>query len=357
MARKMSQSSIDKLNAYYDTIGAKRTDREDEGKPSPSSAASKPATEGTSTSKRKMSQSSRDKIDSYYSSIGASVPAYTPTKLESFSASDFQAWQDEVGRFSKQVSDDYSKRNGVWQDSTTMNRYRSTTKNSAQSLRNRALSFADYLNSNRDKYDAETVDGIISSLEETSSWLGELGTSLDSEYDYWSQWETEEDYNNWQRWSALDVEQAEKRLETLKAEQEILPFKYGESPEYLQISEQYENDIRTLEQDIFQAQKLQKAAGYAGLMNAQDFGTYSAQGAAIKNPSYEDATGDFSVSFRGRDLIRLGEDPVGNIVPGKRGQDPRGPRRQSVCRGQLSVRPHARRGGLHLQLPSGQGRP
>jgi N12 class adenine-specific DNA methylase len=85
MARKMSQSSRDKLNAYYDEIGVKRNDREDEGKPSPSSAASNPSTatnssSGATTSKRKMSQESRDKLNAYYSRVGAAAPTYTPTK-------------------------------------------------------------------------------------------------------------------------------------------------------------------------------------------------------------------------------------------------------------------------------------
>lgn len=201
---------------------------------------------------------------------------------------------DRLGSYSERVSNDYNNRNGKYQDAKEFGQYRHSLQNEADRMQSSANAYRQYYSNNRKKYGDETVDKILSYLDEGNTYLNDVRTSLDSEYDFWSQFENEDQYNEYNRLSALDIEQTKRDLEALTIELERAkeerdaayhdfnraPRHAGATEEYTRLSNDYQakqkrydelnKQIAQLNGDIYKAQHYQDSAMYNTYLTAED---------------------------------------------------------------------------------------
>ena len=254
----------------------------------------------------------------------------------------FNSWLTDISTMSRRISEDYADREGQYQDAARFSQYRDDMDTGIKLLQSQANTYRNYFDtSGRDIYGDETVKQILSALDEGSSYLQNISANLGSEYDYWAQFEDEDAYNSYlhqqkeyERLSGLDVEGGKKTLENLQAQLEqakqaerdaiaaankqgfdVTGIAVDMNPEYENAvntsheaqaaREGIEKQITDLQRELQQAESIQTANRYNDYMNEGDFAQYSAQGAAIENPSVKDAN---------RSLTNWFPAEVGNIV-------------------------------------------
>ena len=207
-------------------------------------------------------------------------------------------WMSSLDSFSKRMSDEYAKRDGVYQDATTLGKYKDATQSEALRMQDQAKLYRTYFEDNRSKYDDDTVNEILKALEEGTTYLGSVYDSVGSEYDYWSQFKDENEYNEYTRLSALDLKAAQKELDELNRQREqakaerdaaynqlMRADRYGAPDRLLARSGGFEEKdavyqelnekIAKLNRDIYNAQHYQDSAKYNAYMQAEDFGQYT----------------------------------------------------------------------------------
>lgn len=116
--------------------------------------------------------------------------------------SGFDSWLQEVNSFAQRMSQDYTKRSGKYQDAAAMSKYRSAADTTISQMENRSKSYRDFFSTRRDLYGDDTVDSILSALDEGDSYLEGLRKNLAGEADYWGQFEDEDAYKGYQRMSS-----------------------------------------------------------------------------------------------------------------------------------------------------------
>jgi hypothetical protein len=113
----------------------------------------------------------------------------------------FNDWLDSLSKFSTRVSDDYSKRDGAYQSADAMGTYRDDTDRGIDALSQKSDAYKQYFTAYKSMYDElygeDTVNQILSSLDEGSKYLSDVRGSLNKESDFWSQFSDEDDYNNY----------------------------------------------------------------------------------------------------------------------------------------------------------------
>ena len=298
------------------------------------SAAAAPAVESTGPVSRassfltKQAQKSAAKIDREYGADSYGGSRWTALDKES----GLRSWLDDVSSFSQRMSEDYAGREGRYQSADTFGKYRDDAFASIGAMENRSNIYRNYFEANRDLYGDDTVNSILSTLDEGDSYLESVRGDLGSEYDYWSQWDTEDAYNDYQRQSTLDIDAAREQLAALEEQLEAADQErrnaslvmsgvnlYGTQDQRDQYGtnldekntayEDLDSQVTTLRRDIEQAENIQRARRYSDYLNADDFAEYSAQGAAIENPTQKEAEGYANIFG-----WRPGSKPVGNIV-------------------------------------------
>lgn len=261
----------------------------------------------------------------------------------------YNNWLDSAGSLSDRIAQEYNSRRGSYQNPEELKTYRNKTGYELGDILNQAYQSRDYYTKYKDSYDETygkgAADKLISSLTRGIDELNGLKNTLDREYDYWSQWETEDDYKKWQeqvkeyeRLSSYDVEGGKSNLEVLQAQldeanaqYDNAKWEYGrqgatlldgklhaDDPDW-RFREQWdrlaENERRrdelqaqvdALSQDVKQAEEFQTANRYNALTEEPDFKEYSQKGEALKNPTMEE--------WDARDKRNFNSDIVGNVV-------------------------------------------
>lgn len=235
----------------------------------------------------------------------------------------FNSWLDQLNSFSSRVGEDYSSREGAYQNRDALGSYRDERDTDIEVMLGRADIYKDYFSENMSYYDELYGEGstaeILRSIDEGRKYLGDVRTDLDSEYDYWSQWETEDDYNGYleqvkeyERLSSYDVEGGKSNLEVLEAQRSELWTKKqaeqqkisaysraGNMPSQLKEAREafasydsqisaLDDQITGLQQELQQAEDIQTANRYTAYMDEPDFSQYSKQGASMENPALQD---------------------------------------------------------------------
>ena len=111
----------------------------------------------------------------------------------------FNSWLESVNRFSDRMSDDHSKRDGVYQSADSFGKYRDDAYTDIDVMQGRANIYRDYFANNRDLYGDEAVDGVLKALDEGGGYLESARSGLGREYDYWAQFKDETAYNDFRR--------------------------------------------------------------------------------------------------------------------------------------------------------------
>lgn len=207
-------------------------------------------------------------------------------------------WMKSFDSFSKRMSDEYAKRNGVYQDVSVFDKYKNDTQSEALRMKNEAQAYRSYFDNNRSTYGDDAVNEILKALDEGSAYLTDTHDALGSEYDYWSQFKDENEYNEYTRLSSLDLEAAQKELDELNRQMELAKTerdaaynqlmradRYGAPDRLLARSGSYEEkdavyqelsaQVAKLNRDIYNAQHYQDSAKYNAYMQADDFGQYT----------------------------------------------------------------------------------
>lgn len=111
----------------------------------------------------------------------------------------FNRWLEDMNDFSRRMSGDFAGREGAYQSKQSMDKYRSEAENNMEVMRGRANIYRSYFENNRDLYGDEAVESVLSALNQGEKYMGDLKGGLDSEYDFWSQFEDEKDYDHYKR--------------------------------------------------------------------------------------------------------------------------------------------------------------
>jgi len=119
-------------------------------------------------------------------------------------------WGTDTDAFLRQYSDGLTSRDGVYQSLDSYTAYRDSADREISALLDRSASYRDYFTNNRDLYDGADVDAVLAALDEGDEYLNRARTGLQSEYDYWAQFEDETAYNTFiQGQSYADLVNAE----------------------------------------------------------------------------------------------------------------------------------------------------
>ena len=120
-------------------------------------------------------------------------------RYEADKAQGFNSWLESVNGLSSQLGSDYQSRDGKFQSAADFGKYRDDNDARISVMQNRANAYRTYFQDNREKYGEDTVNGVLSTLDQGSKYLEELRGGLNSEYDFWSQFKDENDYKTYQR--------------------------------------------------------------------------------------------------------------------------------------------------------------
>ena len=251
----------------------------------------------------------------------------------------FNSWLSEVAGLSDQLNSDYAARQGKYQSGADFGRYRDENAAAIDRLINRANTYGTYFKDNAAMFDEETLANAQEALTQYGEWLSSARGNLDSEYDYWAQFEDEAAYTGFldqqernAMLSTFDVEggrttlsEKQAQLDAAKKAQNTASTvlsglqRYGTSEQrewarasLAEATEAYHAllaDVASLEKDIYDAENLQKGLSYNSLLGAADFGQYSSQGASVENPTMKEAEGAAYIFG-----WRPGAKDVGNIV-------------------------------------------
>lgn len=120
-------------------------------------------------------------------------------RYEADKAQGFNSWLESVNGLSSQLGSDYQSRDGKFQSAADFGKYRDDNDARISVMQNRANAYRTYFQDNREIYGEDSVNGVLSTLDQGSKYLEELRGGLNSEYDFWSQFKDENDYNTYQR--------------------------------------------------------------------------------------------------------------------------------------------------------------
>lgn len=270
-----------------------------------------------STFLTRKAQEAAKRIDEQYGE-----DAYGGTKWSEFDKeSAYNNWQKDLAAFSAKVIRSYNDLayydTDGYQRRDIIERLYNEYGAEAASLRNRADSYRNYFTDNQSYYDnmygAGTTAAFLDRISLGSNALDSMLENLNSEYNYWSSFETEDQYNEHMRLSNYDLDAARKELEELLPQLE--EAEEARNNAYLRIDpanthlsnpnaganladiqsryNELNDRVNALRQDIYNAENLQKAQNYAALMQAPDFEIYSKQDAAGDLTLDEDEKGLF----------------------------------------------------------------
>ena len=234
-----------------------------------------------------------------------------------------------------------------------------TVTNQKSNFDTEANSIKSYLEANRDEFDSEWLKNTLSALSEAQKYQDNILAGTKSLNDYWTQWDSEDSYNKWVtnmkdreaklnydlRAGAADISRLEtiqsnasaimKRiteLENTLEERRKYAMRMGtttlidsskEEAELSALKAEYESKYKNIDLNSLSAEINDKKAYYTlaerlqsaealinNAMTAPNFETYAAKGAAIENPTPEEA--ESGIYIFGNKVGKKVE--VGNIV-------------------------------------------
>lgn len=250
-------------------------------------------------------------------------------------AKDYNNFLYELDTFQRQMDADFKSRDGKYQSADTLGRTKTRTDERIAGMRKKVGQFASYFNTNSGLYDDESVSMVRAQLADAAKFLDSVRDAAKSEQDYWSQWETEDDYNTYSRRASMDIGNSQKTLEAKraelkKAEEELAaaqrssmsmpsltggtsdsngPAAWDRAQEAQKKIEALRREIGLAEVDISEAERIQRSQMYAKRLELPDIDVWAKRGAAIKNPTFEEVEGTWEVT--GKDKR---EGKIGNIV-------------------------------------------
>ncbi len=143
----------------------------------------------------------------------------------------FTNWMHGLDTFSRQVNDSYSTRDGKYQTPGAMKTSQKQTRDRIAEMQKQSKQYRDYFTKSKDRYGGEAYSQILAALDEADRYLESVRGDLNSEYSYWTQWATEEDYNDFLRVSQLDVGASKEKVaqmeETLHGLEDKVTYYYG----------------------------------------------------------------------------------------------------------------------------------
>lgn len=156
------------------------------------------------------------------------APAYVDSGRNTHS---FSNWMYGLNTFSRQMADSYRAREGQYQTAEEMKVAQKRTRERIAEMQEQSKLYRDYFTANKSLFGEDTYSQIMTSLDEADKFLAGAGGDLNSEYSYWSQWATEEDYNDFLRVSQLDVGASKEKVaqmeETLQGLDDKVTYYYG----------------------------------------------------------------------------------------------------------------------------------
>lgn len=233
----------------------------------------------------------------------------------------YSSWLDSLSSFSSGYSRDYGARNGRYQDSAQLGSYRDSLSAQIDRLNSQANSLRGYYNTYGSVYDelygGGTSKKLLDSISGGMDYLNSVRKSVNSEYDYWSQFADEDEYNRYladreenERLSALDLDDARRRRETLRAQIDAISARANayakehpaESEDYARGLFESSRDIldqyNELGGDIEKAERVQRRNGYGTLVNNADFAEGSAYREGVDDDLYNYINGDAEAGAR-----------------------------------------------------------
>lgn len=208
--------------------------------------------------------------------------------------------------YQKYVYDTQHARNTMTYQSSRDGSYEKRFGAVEKDLADRAKTIRTYLNLYQDSLDSETYKNLTDYMDQVDSVGSDIRKGYSSLRDYFSQWETEDDYNayvarqkDYDEKAGYDVaagrqeiEALEKQLADLRLQQTAASF--GPRANRDNGAAQYAEQIRQLEQEIArkkqyanQSQYIQKGETMKGVTGNQDFGANSGYVSTIdENPAW-----------------------------------------------------------------------
>lgn len=172
-----------------------------------------------------------------------------------------------VNSFSQQMADDFKSRDGVYQSAESFGTYRDDTDKKITSFSQQSKGYRDYFSKNRALYGDETVNSILSSLDEVDNYLSGARSGMQSEYDYWSSFGSEREYTDYQDYEKakkLDVDATNARVAEIEKQ---IAQKTAEHQTYRNSSEM---------QQMFRGGEIRRASGTAAPMIQEAFSEQTA---------------------------------------------------------------------------------
>ena len=210
------------------------------------------------------------------------IEKWDPKVDEDYVSSFLSDWNS----FSSRLQTAY---NGLNWKSSKDNSYESA----GNDLMHRANMIRSYMKQNQALYEEKSYNDFVSQLDDIENYYGEYMKAFSDARDYFSQWETEEDYNDYVAYQKdydakknLNISAAEREIADLEAvKKEYDSWKYLTGPEvqakYRQFADQY-GDIKSLEQLISektaylnQAKHIKEGITLSGVAGNADFNQYS----------------------------------------------------------------------------------
>lgn len=233
----------------------------------------------------------------------------------------YSSWLDSLNSFSDSYSRDYGARSGKYQDSAKLGSYRDSLSAQIDKLNNQAYSLRGYYNTYGNVYDelygGETSKKLLDSISGGVDYLNSVRKSLNSEYDYWSQFADEDEYNRYladveenDRLSKLDLDDARRRRETLQGQIDAISARANayakdnpaESEDYarglFESSRDILNQYNELGEDIEKAERVQRRNGYSAIADKTDFAERSAYREGVDDDLYNYINGDAEAGAR-----------------------------------------------------------
>ena len=237
---------------------------------------------------------------------------------------------------------DFKSREGKYQSSDTLGKTKTRTDERVAGMRKKIGEFRNYFNDNASLYGDEAVSNIFTQMGDATKYLDAVRDSAQSEYDYWSQWETEKDYEDYTRRSTMDIDAEVEDLYVLKeqlkkAEEELAdaqrtsmsmpgaatggssgnrPAAWDRSQDAQKRVDELKEQIGLKELDIDEAGRIQTGQKYAAKYEWSDFDEWEAKGAAIENPTFTEVEGVMTPFLfkTGKRSKENREAKVGNLV-------------------------------------------
>ena len=247
-------------------------------------------------------------------------------------------WMKRNNTYFSNYQSRFSNRKGNYDDAYVSDSasWLESVKEQGKVLNQDAQSILDYMDQYKDYLDADWMENVKSAMNSARMQYRDLFTGAENDNNYWSQWETEDDYKqsvvaakDYEAKKTSDLDALSKELEALEAQKEAISREFEDSDvvvgteagnqanhEYLRKIEELDKQIQEKKLFIVDAKRIQEGIMLSGVANKDsehydpEFKKYADMGAGVKNPEFEDVQGWFSIGS----WNPFGEDPKNKVT-------------------------------------------